>query len=72
MGLGHNTIAALIFIVALPGLILLGEIYLATHQMMPLLPFLAGEGVFILALFYYLSLVIMLGVLFESRGIPLA
>jgi ABC-2 type transport system permease protein len=63
-----NTIGALIFIVALPGLIALGEIYLATHQLVPLLPFLAGAGVALLALFFYVSLVILLGVLFESRG----
>jgi hypothetical protein len=33
-----------------------------------LLPFLAGIGVFMLTIFFYISLVIMLGVLFESRG----
>ena len=63
-----NTIGALIFIVALPGLIALGEIYLATHQLVPLLPFLAGAGVALLALFFYVSLVILLGVLFEVAG----
>lgn len=63
-----NTIGALVFIVALPGLVTLGEVYLATHKLVPLVPFLAGEAVFLLALFFYLSLVILLGVLFESRG----
>jgi len=63
-----NAFGVLIFIVALPGLIILGEIFLATHQMVPLMPFLAGAGVVMLALFFYLSLVIMLGVLCESRG----
>jgi ABC-2 type transport system permease protein len=63
-----NTIGALVFIVGFPGLILLGEIFLATHQVVPLAPFLAGVGVILLALFYYVSLVILLGVLFESRG----
>ena len=63
-----NTIGALVFIVGFPGLILLGEIFLATHQVVPLAPFLAGAGVILLALFYYVSLVILLGVLFESRG----
>ncbi len=63
-----NTIGALIFIVALPGLVTLGEIYLDTHLVVPLVPFLAGAGVMLLTLFFYLSLVILLGVLFESRG----
>jgi len=63
-----NTIGALVFMVGFPGLILLGEIFLATHQLVPLVPFLAGAGVVLLALFFYLSLVILLGVLFESRG----
>ena len=63
-----NTIGALVFIVALPGLVTLGQVFLATHKLVPLAPFLAGEAVFLLALLFYLSLVIMLGVLFESRG----
>jgi ABC-2 type transport system permease protein len=63
-----NTIRALIFVVALPGLVTLVEVFLATHQAVPLMPFLAGVGVVLLTLFFYLSLVIMLGVLFESRG----
>ena len=61
-------IGALAFFVALPGLITLVQTYLATHQLVPLLPFLAGAGVVMLALIFYLSLVILLGVLFESRG----
>jgi ABC-2 type transport system permease protein len=63
-----NTVGVLIFIVAVPGGILLGQIFLATHKLVPLLPFLAGAGVLLLTLFFYVSLVIMLGVLFESRG----
>jgi ABC-2 type transport system permease protein len=65
--LASNSIGALVFIVALPGLIVLGEISLASHRVVPLVPFLAGAGVVMLALFFYLSLVILLGVLFESR-----
>jgi ABC-2 type transport system permease protein len=63
-----NTTGVLVFIVALPGLILLGEVFLATHQLVPLVPFLAGAGVIQLTLFFYLSLAILLGVLFASRG----
>jgi ABC-2 type transport system permease protein len=63
-----NIIGVLVFIILWPGLIALGEIFLATHKLVPLLPFLAGAGVVLLALIFYLSLVILLGVLFESRG----
>lgn len=63
-----NAIGALVFIVAIPGLITLGEIFLATQKLPPLAPFLVGAGVAWLGLFFYISLVILLGVLFESRG----
>jgi len=63
-----NTIGVLIFIVALPGLVTLGEIFLVANLVVPLVPFLAAAGVSLLGLVFYLSLVIMLGVLFESRG----
>jgi ABC-2 type transport system permease protein len=63
-----NSIGALVFIIAVPGLVTLVEIFLATHKVPPLAPFLAGVGVVWLALFFYISLVILLGVLSESRG----
>jgi ABC-2 type transport system permease protein len=63
-----NVIGALVFIIAIPAVIFIGEVYLDTQQVVPLLPFLAGIGVFMLTLLFYISLVIMLGVLFESRG----
>lgn len=63
-----NLFGALIFIVLLPGLVTLGEVFLAAHKVMPVGLFLAGAGVILLALVFYLSLVILLGVLFESRG----
>jgi ABC-2 type transport system permease protein len=62
-----NTIGVLIFIVVIPGLITIGEVFLATRQVLPLVPFIAGTGVLLLALFFYVSLVILLGVLFDSR-----
>ncbi len=67
-----DIIGALAFIVVLPGLITLVQTYLATHQLVPMLPFLAGAGVIMLALIFYLTLVILLGVLFDSRGPVLA
>lgn len=63
-----NTVGALIFIIVLPGLVTLGEVYLATGQLVPLLPLIAGGGIVLLNLIFYLCLVILLGVLFESRG----
>ncbi len=63
-----NLIGGLIFIVALPGIIILVEIYLATQQGVPILPYLAGAGIVLLTLFFYLTLVILAGVLFEQRG----
>lgn len=63
-----NTIGVLIFIVALPGLVTVVEIFLAANLIVPLGSFLAGIGVSLLGLIFYLSLVILLGVLFESRG----
>jgi ABC-2 type transport system permease protein len=63
-----NVIGAFVFIVALPALVFLGEVYLETQQVVDLIPFLAGLGVFMLTMLFYISLVIMLGVLFESRG----
>lgn len=66
--LASNLIGALVFIVLIPGIVALGETFLATRQMPPLAPFLVGVGVTVLALFFYISLVILLGVQFESRG----
>jgi ABC-2 type transport system permease protein len=63
-----NVVGALIFIVTLPAVIFLGEVYLDTHQVVNMMPFLAGMGVFMLTLLFYISLVILLGVLFKSRG----
>jgi ABC-2 type transport system permease protein len=63
-----NLFGALIFIVVLPGLVTLGETYMAVHKVVPLKYFLAGIGVVWLGLACFISLVLMLGVLFGSRG----
>jgi ABC-2 type transport system permease protein len=63
-----NIIGGLVFIVTLPALVTLGEIYLAVRHGTPLGPFLAGAAVVLLTLIFYLSLVILLGVVFEQRG----
>jgi ABC-2 type transport system permease protein len=63
-----NLFGALIFIVGLPGLVTLGETYLAAHKVVSLVSFLAGTGVAWLALAFYISLTILLGVVAGSRG----
>ncbi len=63
-----NLFGVLIFIVALPGLVTLGETYLAAHKVVPIVPLLEGLGLVWLALAFYISLTILLGVLFGSRG----
>ena len=62
-----NAIGILVFIIVVPGLILLVEILLVAKLVLPIVPFLTGLGIFLLALIFYLSLVTLLGVLFESR-----
>ncbi len=63
-----NIVGLLIFVVGVPGMIVVGEIYLKTHQLVPVLPYLAGLAVVLLGLVFYTSLVIMLGVACESRS----
>jgi hypothetical protein len=63
-----NIIGGLIFIVVLPGVVTAAEIALAGQPATPLLPFVFGAAVVALTLIFYISLVIMSGVLFEQRG----
>jgi ABC-2 type transport system permease protein len=62
-----GTIGVLVFIVSLPALVAYVEISLAVGQAPALLPYLAALGAVALGLIFYLSLTIMLGVLFDSR-----
>ncbi len=63
-----NIVGLLIFVVSVPGMIVAVEIYLKTHQLVPVLPFMAGLAVVLLGLVFYSSLVIMLGVVSDSRS----
>lgn len=63
-----NLVGGVIFIALLTGAAAYVEIYLATQQAVQLAPFLVGIGIIILTLLFYLSLVIMLGTIFEQRG----
>ena len=58
----------MIFIAVIPGAVAYAEITFASQQALPILPYLMGVGVILLALDFYLTLVIMLGTLFEQRG----
>jgi ABC-2 type transport system permease protein len=63
-----NFVGGLIFIAGLTGAVAYLEIFLAAGQAPPALPFVLGIGVILLTLAFYLSLVIMLGTIFEQRG----
>ena len=63
-----NLVGSLIFIVGLTGAVAYAEIYLASGQALPVLPYLVGTGIVLLTLIFYLTLVIMLGTFFEQRG----
>jgi ABC-2 type transport system permease protein len=66
--LAANVIGALVLIVGLPGLIAYIEVYLYSKIAIPVLPFIAGLGVILIGLVFYLTLTLMLGTLFEQRG----
>jgi ABC-2 type transport system permease protein len=63
-----NLVGGLIFIAVLPGAVAYAEISFAAQQPLPIGPYLMGLGVILLTLVFYISLVIMLGTLFEQRG----
>ena len=63
-----NLVGGLIFILAIPAIITYMEVNLATGSPAPVLPYLMACVVILLTLIFYLTLVVMLGVLFEQRG----
>jgi len=66
--LAANTIGILIFIVLIPGIIAIAELSMAAQRSVAIPSFLLGLGVLLLGLFFYLTLTLMLGVLFHQRG----
>jgi ABC-2 type transport system permease protein len=66
--LASDAIGILLFILIIPGTIAYIEIWLASGQPTPLLHYLAGIGIAALVLLFYLTLTILLGVLFDARG----
>jgi len=63
-----NLLGGLIFITVLPAAVAYIEISIATQKTQPFLPYLLGVSIILLTLFFYLTLVIMLGTFFEQRG----
>ena len=54
--------------IALPGIVAYFEIWIATGKSLQVLEFFGGLGLLILSQLFYLSLVLMLGTLYNSRG----
>jgi ABC-2 type transport system permease protein len=65
--LAADATGILVFVILIPGMIFFLEIFLVAKLVLPVVPFLTGLGLFLLAVVFYLSLVTLLGVLFESR-----
>jgi ABC-2 type transport system permease protein len=70
--LASNAIGILIFIIAIPGLVAFIEIYLFSSKTIPIGPFLLALALLMLSLLFYLSLSLLLGVQFATRGPILA
>jgi ABC-2 type transport system permease protein len=67
-----NTLGGLIFIVLLPGSVAYLELWLASGIAAPVGSYLLALAVLLLTLFFYISLSLLLGVMFEQRGPVLA
>lgn len=61
-------VGGLVFIAGLTAAAAYVETYLVSHQTVQLSSYLMGTGVVLLALVFYLTMVIMLGAIFEQRG----
>jgi ABC-type transport system involved in multi-copper enzyme maturation permease subunit len=66
-----SLVAVALLLVALPGAVAYGVLWLGAGGPLPLLPFLAGMGIFFLHSLFYLTLALMLGTFFSSRAIIL-
>ena len=67
-----NTLGGLIFIIALPSLVAYVELWLASGIAAPIGPYLLALSVLLLTLIFYITLSLMLGVIFDQRGPVLA
>ena len=63
-----NALAALVLMVVWPAAIAYGMLSLRLGEPFPVMPFLSAVGIMFIHLFFYLTLTLMLGTLFNSRG----
>jgi ABC-2 type transport system permease protein len=63
-----HALGALVTMVLIQGALAYAQITLATHQSIPVLPWLGGMGLIFVTLMFYLALTLMLGTFFDSRG----
>jgi ABC-2 type transport system permease protein len=66
--LASNAISILVLLVTIPSFVAYGQFVVATSGDMALPAFLAGFGMMVLHVLFYLALTIMLGVLLSNRG----
>jgi hypothetical protein len=58
----------LVLMVGLPAAIGYGMLTLRSGELFPFLPFISATGIMIANLFFYLTLTLMLGTIFDNRG----
>lgn len=66
--LAANTLPMLLWLIGLPSVVAYGLLSLRMGAAFPMLPFLAGVGIMAIHTFFYLTLTLMLGTFFNSRG----
>lgn len=63
-----NAFPMLVLMVWLPAVIGYGMLSLRSGELFPVLPFISATGIMIANLFFYLTLTLMLGTIFDNRG----
>ncbi len=66
--LAGNFVGVLVFVVGLPAAVAFAELALATGRLPAVPAYLAGVSILLLAVLFYLSLTLLVGVLFDHRG----
>jgi ABC-2 type transport system permease protein len=70
--LAANTIAILLLLLVVPGMIVYGLFYLRSGDLFPVIPFLSAMGMMTVHAMFYLTLTVMAGTLFNNRAGVLA
>ena len=66
--LAANAVSTLLLLIVLPAILVYGMLSVRMGSLFPWLPFLSGVGIMVLHTIFYLTLVLMLGTIFSSRG----